>query len=732
MTLESDQDRGKAGLGVNGQQARRSAQYLIFLARRIAAAVLALQLLLTTAAGLGQFRVGWLAVAVTACAVIVLITAIVRPQLILTVAIACAVLCVIQLGNLNLSATVLTVAMINPWLRLGQWMFALGPAWRVGRIGLIAGTVAAIAAMAFAAATSTEPLHNIYLAAVCGIAGLASSMALAICCAVVVRSGAADDRLRQARIDAAAANAHQQAKANSARTILRYLHNTVVNTLHAIAMGAGTQHPNELRQRCANDLAEFPELNTRADTTRVSAAEIAAWATSLGQRIDVDLQSEASGEEIAMPKSVHTALITALSEAILNTAKHAPGVATRLRSHSSPRGIWLQLTDEGPGIDTDTSPGFGLTESIFASCRSHHIEVAVTSSTSTSNHGTTVELLWNHTDEESGTPGITLPPLLPGFTQAYRQAAPWLLALCLIGPLMIQDISDLVATTAGWLLIAATTVIALATIKGKLKSHTRSALASVILAALASACYAGASSGEGPNVSAYAVGLLGLVSVAAITLSRRWLVAAWLSYGLAVTLVTITTDTGPISTSNAIALSNVIPFACLIAVLTAYGRRTQRMTEEATMFADAMIKNAEQSGRNAAIEQRWRAISPEVTELLTDIAEGHKDSTETSVTAQAARLESYTRALLAVPVTSKDAQQLLTTVINEINHAGMAVEIRIVDVDDSPIPLEVNDRATAAIIALRSPSEALGISLHSANGHGVLVIAREKPSVIAW
>lgn len=712
--------------------ARRSAQDLIFLARRIAAAILALQLVLATAAGLNQFRVGWLAITVTVCALIVLGIAVLRPQWTLAVAVACACLAVVQLVNLDLSVAVLTVALVNPWLRLEQWMFSLGPPLRIGRIGLFAAGIAAILAMVLAACASADPAHNIYLGFVFGITGTASAMALAICCAVVVRSAIADDQLRQAQLAAAAASARQQSRDNSARVILRYLHNTVVNTLHAIALGAGQRDPDTIRARCASDLSDFPELNPVRETIRLAPAEIAASASDFAHRVNLKLVCEAAGDPVEIPATTRSALMTALSETLVNSSKYAGGTV-QLDIHSSPNGIWIQLRDHGPGIPTNAAAGFGLTESIFNNCRDHDIAVSVRNEAGgpTGTSGTVTEFLWSSQgrQEPADSPATTIPPLLPGFTQAYRRTAPWLLVLCLIGPLATTNLHDFIAAAIGWLVILLCTVRALAQVNSRTQRTTLIALAAVVLSACAGGLYATASADGGPNVSAYTAGMLGLVAVAAITLSRRWVLASWLAY-----LAAIAIACGSFGTpSTAIAVGNLIPFVALMAVLTAYRTHTDRIAKETALMATALIQAAELAGRDAAIESRWRAISAEVTALLTAIADGRQDSNDAATIARAASLEQYTRALLAVPVSSADAEDLLTQAINLLTNCGYAVEVRIVDIDDTAISPEIFTRFEAELNAAPPlPDSVVGISLHTSNGHGVLVLNHQTAHLITW
>ncbi len=185
----------------------------------------------------------------------------------------------------------------------------------------------------------------------------------------------------------------------------RLLHETVLNTLTAIARG-GVGHSSEIRSRMRERCAESAivlralasaEFSIPSMGTRDWAADLRPGTQPLvdsGVLLDISVQPGGG----RLPDEVYGAMVGAAREALSNVARHAQAetvvmnvsVATDARAR---RQRWtVEIRDDGIGFDSESAPSrFGVSSAILQTMEDAGGVAHVTSSVG---NGTSVTLTW--------------------------------------------------------------------------------------------------------------------------------------------------------------------------------------------------------------------------------------------------------------------------------------------------------------------------------------------------
>src|SRR6266498_4036330 len=160
--------------------------------------------------------------------------------------------------------------------------------------------------------------------------------------------------------------------------LLRETHDTVLQTLEAIALRAGADDgmPAErLREIRATALQQATELRAvlREDTARQGGLTGGLHAlTEEFLRRGLHTELVTGGLDRDPPTAVAAALIGATREALTNVAKHAGTGRAVVRAVSRPDGVEVIVRDHGRGFDLETEHhGFGVERSITS--RMHEV-----------------------------------------------------------------------------------------------------------------------------------------------------------------------------------------------------------------------------------------------------------------------------------------------------------------------------------------------------------------------
>lgn len=145
----------------------------------------------------------------------------------------------------------------------------------------------------------------------------------------------------------------RQSDAAAAEAIRRVVHDTVLNTLEAVANGVGQARWKQLTERCRADLRALSHLAEVSSSHHV--ADLAESVRHLGLTVEVDDQWHADPPEL-----VTEALIGATREALLNTAKHSGVSVATVRTRVDADAAWVEVTDSGAGFADQPGSGVGL------------------------------------------------------------------------------------------------------------------------------------------------------------------------------------------------------------------------------------------------------------------------------------------------------------------------------------------------------------------------------------
>lgn len=214
-------------------------------------------------------------------------------------------------------------------------------------------------------------------------------------------------RTRVAQADLAEATASAEAMREvelRLREQARRLHETVLNTLTAIARGGLADDPAvtaRIRERSAQSasvLASFADIgpDPRPPVRERWALGVEPAVAALREAgVVVDLDAPVGCRP---PDDVGRAFMTAMVEALLNVQRHARARRVVIRiDGDGERALRVEITDDGVGFDPQRrSDGFGLSESIRAPLADVGGSARITSAPDL---GTTVQLEWSRLDE---------------------------------------------------------------------------------------------------------------------------------------------------------------------------------------------------------------------------------------------------------------------------------------------------------------------------------------------
>lgn len=221
------------------------------------------------------------------------------------------------------------------------------PQSAIGMVVTLAGAGWPSAVSAYTAETSPGLTwyRMVQLAVVYAVA-LAAASALR---AAAKRADLADEQARRRQERRIVA----QSDAVAADAIRRVVHDTVLNTLEAVANGVGPERWDQLTRRCRSDLRALAHLAEVSSSHLM--ADLADSARHLGLEVEVDDHWQADPPEL-----VTEALVGATREALLNAAKHAGVSSATLRARVDADSAWIEVTDAGVGFAEQPASRLGL------------------------------------------------------------------------------------------------------------------------------------------------------------------------------------------------------------------------------------------------------------------------------------------------------------------------------------------------------------------------------------
>ncbi|WP_162602548.1 sensor histidine kinase [Nocardioides daejeonensis] len=266
--------------------------------------------------------------------------------------------------------------------------------------------------------------------------------------AVVVRLGfgALWSYLHEADGEAEAAEREERALAEAraasreAAEDARMLHDTVINTLGAIANGgASVRDVSEVRARCARDV-------TVAGVLETGGTHRTAWADAVRHPAITVLRTGEADEVVEqhlelLPADVSRAWIGMVAELVQNAAKHSGADEVTVDVRLAVPGLTVAVSDDGRGFDGQAPAGRGLAESVLARAAATGLEVELVTRPG---DGTRVTIAQRHADAaRRNAAGWSLStPDFARVMSSVRRRAAWLWSVGLIAVGVVLAVSN--------------------------------------------------------------------------------------------------------------------------------------------------------------------------------------------------------------------------------------------------------------------------------------------------
>lgn len=188
---------------------------------------------------------------------------------------------------------------------------------------------------------------------------------------------------READADTAARGAVLAAEmaAIEAAEDARTMHDTVINTLAAVAdAGSHRQDRDAIRERCSTDLDRISAI-LASEPASGGDTQLDVIPATLGMSVEITGLPVAEVRSLVdgLSERVATALSGMVREALLNADKHARAERVVMSFARSGGALEVTVADDGVGFDERPRPGRGLDTSIFARASEVGIRVDLSS-----------------------------------------------------------------------------------------------------------------------------------------------------------------------------------------------------------------------------------------------------------------------------------------------------------------------------------------------------------------
>lgn len=601
-----------------------------------------------------------------------------RPPAVLVVPMAASSVVIAVTGPPGLGLT--GAPLVATWLSLT--VFAMG-ALIPGVRAYAAGTATAALVLAAGGAVQLAQGHPVPLSGLLATAvySLADCYVAAAAMGVLRRTAADTDAARAAHAQAEQEAARVRAGQRELRRVYRLLHDTVVNTLAAVARFPRSA-PDVVAARCAADLAllQEPALQPVVDPDQLldSATRRAAL---LGLRLDVQVQRRGP----LLDEAVATALEGACWEALNNVAKHSGQAAARLAWAWDGRHGRVVVSDRGQGFDPALGWSGGALESVVARCS----EAGVVADVVTSHRqGTAVVLTWDAADAPDGrAAAVGTPPPSRDLDLILAETVQYVaLVIGGVGALSVLGIPG------GWprwgTLLALAVVAAVGGLAWAIRTGRRDArlpwMAYPVGAFLATALPAVGMSMCAPRGEWTWGQFAGMVLVtAAILLDRRATVVLLTTAAFVAGNVVIVRWIAPSDLACVQGAWSILVVDLGVAVaMWAYGRRVATVWRQGRQEWDLMVsqlRGASEVREAIAVRRQLLGIARAVSEpVLSGLARGELDPRDPQVRTRCARAEETLRALSALPTAEPgSAGEVLAGFIVTAHQRGARVTLTV-------------------------------------------------------
>ncbi|HEX7740423.1 MAG TPA: ATP-binding protein [Marmoricola sp.] len=464
----------------------------------------------------------------------------------------------------------------------------------------------------------------------------------------------------------------------TAAELARTLHDTVINTLAALADARNPLPADLVRTRCAEDARRIESLIAGTPPDPLGVETVPA-----GQNIEIrrtgaspdDLQRYAS----LIPEKSR-ALRGAIGELVQNAAKHSGSDAVTIDARHTGDHLRVTVSDAGVGFVPDPAPGRGLAESVIRRCTDADVSVRLDSAPG---RGTTVTLECSLEPERVDVPDPETVDV-DASIDSTRLEACWRWAACLTAAEVVMEVVDRRgAVGLGLVLILAIAALCfLAWWACRRRGSTPTWLTVLLCAAVPGGFvlgFAGVGWGNDPMYMWQAISLSPLIVVLLVTARPA---VAWVAVSLLTTTATVMTV---LVWADRPVVAATIPACglfqlCQFVAWWIYDANLIRLVRRSVSFeAQASQARLEQTLRNAdaAARERWRTAGlGGVLTMLSSIADGSLDLADPDVRARCGAEERHLRQLIMLDPALVRLGPWLTRALFEARTRGVSLTLR--------------------------------------------------------
>jgi hypothetical protein len=618
--------------------------------------------------------------------------------------------------------------MLALWLNLTTLTMGILLPMRRAAVGGVVVVAATMILTWQAHVAQAVPLGRSALFSVGAIA-LAVGMLVAVPAGMLRRTAQEGDSLAVAGIAAAVDSAILEGRRGELRRVQRVLHDTVMNTLGAVARFDADDRAS-VAERCAADLVILRRAEWAAvEDPSVVLDSVARRAHLLG--VDLDVSAPDPGP--ALPVGVAAAVEGAAWESLNNISKHVRDRRAFLDWSWDGRSGHLRLTDAGPGVD-GLSWTRGGEESIVRRCAEAGVTARIRSA---SGSGTVVDLVWGGGrvppgEGSSGGPTVQAPrPREQLFAETLTRVCMVVVSVGLVATLALPGTIPRWSSLVGALGVAGLGAYSWVVQRGRAPWRVPPVVYPTL--ALLGTWSTGVGQEGCARVGSWWWGsLVGIVvCVAAILMDGRRPVALAAALGFLAGNALVAWGLGPGASAchPDVVVDSLVGLAGL-AGLWAFRRHLSQAWALAAHQQQVLVQ---ERARAAAAAEAVRArqamlgFARSVAEpVMVGLAEGDLDPGDAATRARAAHAEGVLRALTAVPVADPGgAGQVLTGLVLDAHRRGLELALHLnADLDQAPELVLAGAGMLARALALCPSGSAVTITVLQSGGalQGLLLI----------
>lgn len=536
----------------------------------------------------------------------------------------------------------------------------------------------------------------------------------------------------RARAAAAAARAHNAALVEQARV----LHDTVVNTLAAVAMGgAAARDVVAVRDRCARDERSLRALlaGVAAPVEAPGLPDVTTGRGLLVERRGLDAAA-ADAAIAALPDEIRRAVIGAVGEALSNVAKHAGTPDAELTVEQRPDELTVTVRDRGRGFEPSEVEWRGLSTSIVDRCGAVGVQADITSNRRTGTNtsastGTEVRLVVRTAGaaEVPSDGGLPAGPTSLGSVSVLRRRACWLWAAAVVAVGFVIEPAnrpgEFAASHVGLLVLSAVCLLAWRRADGSTLSPVVATVVGIGAPVVFVLALASVDFGRDSPIAWQAIMVTPLLIVLLVVDDRRWPLAL----GVGGILVASAGATVAIANAEGFALAAIIPIGTAAALVVLASWRTfdqaidvlgsQAAIEEEAAAKALAERSSVEAGSKALV--RWRdAGLARCATLLGGMADGTLDPQDDQVRAACSKEEEYVRQVLLLDPALVRMGGRFARALATARERGVRLQVRAgtSEPDSDPIASRLGELLAVTLDALPAGAELTASLFPTAGG----------------